>query len=145
MMRMTRWFRAAAAACFLFAAGAHAQGTTGAAPTVTATCKDGTSFSGTSKRGACSGHGGVKAWDKAAATPAAATAPVPATAPASTKAPAAMAKPGGGPGQVWVNTDSKVYHCQGSRWYGKTKQGEYMSEQQAKAGGFRPANKHACS
>ena len=33
-----------------------------AAGTVTATCKDGTTFSGTSKRGACSGHKGVKSF-----------------------------------------------------------------------------------
>jgi hypothetical protein len=28
----------------------------------TADCKDGTTYSGKSRRGACSGHGGVKAW-----------------------------------------------------------------------------------
>ena len=30
--------------------------------TVTANCNDGTTYSGKSRRGACSGHGGVKAW-----------------------------------------------------------------------------------
>ena len=37
--------------------------------TVTATCKDGTSFTGTTKKGACSGHKGVEDWadDKASA------------------------------------------------------------------------------
>lgn len=39
-------------------------------------------------------------------------------------------------GMVWLNTESKVYHKEGSHWYGKTKQGEFMTEQEAiKAGG----------
>ena len=32
---------------------------------------------------------------------------------------------------VWVNTDSHIYHKEGSRYYGKTKQGKYMSEADA--------------
>jgi hypothetical protein len=32
---------------------------------------------------------------------------------------------------VWVNTESHVYHLEGSRWYGRTKHGKYMSEQDA--------------
>jgi hypothetical protein len=30
--------------------------------TVTATCKDGTSFTGAKRSGACWGHGGVRSW-----------------------------------------------------------------------------------
>ena len=47
--------------------------------------------------------------------------------------------PGGGPGMVWVNTKTHVYHSQRSRWYGTTKEGKYMSEEEAKADGNRPA------
>ena len=43
--------------------------------------------------------------------------------------------------QVWVNLDSKIYHKQGDRWYGKTKNGKYMSEQDAVAAGYRAAKR----
>ena len=39
--------------------------------------------------------------------------------------------PGGGHGLVWVNSDSHIYHKEGSRFYGKTKQGKYMTEADA--------------
>ena len=39
--------------------------------------------------------------------------------------------PGGGPGLVWVNSETKTYHKEGSRWYGRTKKGKYMTEQEA--------------
>ena len=140
----------------------------------TGLCNDGTYYSGATKKGACRGHKGVKTWyggngSAASSTPAAApaAAPAPAAMPASpamsTKAPAAtapattstshastggtMASPaaGGGAGKVWVNTSSKVYHCEGDRYYGTTKQGEYMSEADAVAKGNRPAHGKACS
>jgi hypothetical protein len=140
----------------------------------TGLCKDGTYSTSASKKGACKGHKGVKDWyaaadskasdkgiDKSApktaakdAAPAAAAAPAPAAtssaAPAtaaakSTSTSAKAAAPGGGPGLVWVNTSSKVYHCQSDKWYGKTKQGEYLSEADAKAKGNRPEGGKACS
>ncbi len=45
---------------------------------------------------------------------------------------------------VWVNTRSGVYHCSGSRWYGKTKQGKYMGECEAIKDGNRPAYGKPC-
>jgi len=95
---------------------------------------------------------------KAASHPAPAPAATPAPAPAATPAPAAAQKsstkasgsaktpaPGGGPGLVWVNTASNVYHCYGGADYGTTKAGKYMSEADAKAAGARPARGQACS
>jgi len=35
------------------------------AATVTAVCKDGTTYTGKTRKGACSKHGGVKSWEKA--------------------------------------------------------------------------------
>ena len=44
---------------------------------------------------------------------------------------------------VWVNTDSGIYHKPGTRFYGKTKQGKYMSEADAIKAGYRPAGKNS--
>ena len=122
-----------------FAQKAPAPAVPDAAATVKAVCKDGTPFEGTTLRGACRGHGGV---EKAASagTPAAAATPAKPAAPATT-APA----PGGGAGQVWANEATKVYHCQGDRYYGRTKKGGYMSESDAKAKGFHAARGKACA
>jgi hypothetical protein len=49
--------------------------------------------------------------------------------------------PGGGHGQVWVNTETGVYHREGSRFYGTTKKGKYMTEQDAIQAGYKPAPK----
>jgi len=51
----------------------------------------------------------------------------------------ALAAAPAAPGQVWVNTRSGKYWKPGSRYYGKTKQGKFMSEGEAKAAGFQPA------
>jgi hypothetical protein len=45
-------------------------------------------------------------------------------------------------GMVWDNTDSGVYHKPGTRWYGKTKQGKYMTEADAQKAGYRAAEKN---
>jgi len=73
----------------------------------------------------------------AAASPAAAN-PAPARA-ASAKA-AATPAPGGGHGLVWVNTESHVYHKEGSRFYGTTKKGKYVSEADAIKEGDKAAH-----
>lgn len=42
---------------------------------------------------------------------------------------------------VWVNTDSRIYHKPGTRWYGKTKHGKYMTEADAIKAGYHAAAK----
>ena len=142
---------------------------------VTASCKDGTSFTGSSRRGACARHGGVMAFGAAPAAPAvagampAAPTPVPSStaavpvspagqagvgpgpaaaypAPAVTRPmPTAATAAGGGAGQVWVNRSTKVYHCPGTRYFGKTQSGAYMTEAAATAEGDRPSHGKACT
>jgi len=43
-------------------------------------------------------------------------------------------------GKVWVNTETKVYHKSG-RWYGATKKGQFMTEDEAKAAGYKAAER----
>jgi hypothetical protein len=38
---------------------------------------------------------------------------------------------------VWVNTKTGIYHYEGERYYGKTKNGKYMTEKDAIAAGYR--------
>lgn len=45
---------------------------------------------------------------------------------------------------VWVNTNSGVYHCPNTRWYGNTKSGKYMAQKEAQAQGHRPAHGAVC-
>jgi hypothetical protein len=73
------------AVCFVVGA-AYAQAPAGS----TGSCKDGTFTSASSKRGACSGHGGIKDWyaDQQATAPTAAPPPT-STAPRSTTTTAA--------------------------------------------------------
>ena len=39
-------------------------------------------------------------------------------------------------GKVWVNTETGVYH-KGGQWYGATKQGKFMTEDEAIKSGYR--------
>jgi hypothetical protein len=156
----------------MLAAVSLAQAPADAPAGATGLCKDGTYWTNPTKKGACHGHKGIQTWyatDAAAssgATTSTPAAPPPAAAPPSAPAatmpaappktvspapktttsytPPANAAPGGGPGLVWVNSSSKVYHCPGDRWYGKTKNGAYMSEADAKAQGNRPDHGKTC-
>jgi hypothetical protein len=112
--------------------------------TVAATCKDGTSFTGTKRSGACRGHGGVQSWGAAEATTIPMNAPAQMATPTTTTPQRAAPVPAN-KGQVWVNTDTRVYHCPGTRWYGKTKQGTYMSETEAQAQSAKPDHGKACA
>ena len=135
----------------------------------TGVCKDGSYVSAPDKKGACRGHKGVKDWYAAAAGPMLGSTMTPTatpTSPPSTSATTAPTSPtstsksprsapsftppttaaaGGGPGMVWANDSSKVYHCQSDKWYGKTKHGEYMREADAKAKGFHAEHGKTCA
>ena len=63
----------------------------------------------------------------------------PSAAPVTGSAGTATPAPGGGPGLVWVNTETHVYHKEGSRFYGTTKKGKYVSEVDAIKEGDRAA------
>ena len=143
----------AVAAVVMASTSVLAQAPAGAPAGSTGLCKDGTYTSNETKKGACAGHKGVKDWFGSPGKTAAASSAPEATqsktaAPASktpTAAPSTAPAAGGGPGQVWVNTSSKVYHCPGTKYYGKTKQGEYMTEAAAKAAGNHADHGKACS
>jgi hypothetical protein len=152
---------------------AFAQAPAGAPAGSTGQCKDNTYTSAPNKRGACRGHKGVKEWyasEKAEAAPAkshesmsksnesmsksnesmsksSSMSQTPATKSSNKTMTAARTEPapGGGAGKVWVNTATHVYHCAGTKWYGKTKQGEYMTEAEAKAQGAHADHGKACS
>ena len=66
----------------------------------------------------------------------------PAASASNVDKPAVAVAAGGGPGQVWVN--GKVYHCPGTKYYGTTKKGSYMTEDAAKAAGAHADHGKVC-
>lgn len=142
----------------LFAQALVAQAPASKPADATGLCNDGTYYTGATKQGACRGHKGVKEWY---GSPGAAKAPeAPASGAASTssstsaaaqsatthtsKSVAMAPAPGGGADKVWLNTSSNVYHCPGTKYYGTTKAGAYMSEDEAKAKGAHPDHGKPC-
>ncbi len=69
---------------------------------------------------------------------------VPALPSTATLLPAFFQRAGDPNVMVWVNTASGVYHCPGTRWYGRTKRGRYMRQRAAQAAGYRPAYGSVC-
>jgi len=90
-----------------------------------------TAKSGAAKATETAKSGAAKATDAAKSTTAKAT--------DAAKAPETVAKTPPQKGMVWVNTDSGIFHKEGDRWYGKTKQGEFMTEADALKKGYRAA------
>ncbi len=90
-----------------------------------------------------------KARKKTAAAADSSTASAPAVASSSAatgKAPVAAAPAPVVPpqkGMVWGNTASGVYHVEGAKYYGKTKQGKYMTEADAQKAGYHIAKGEA--
>lgn len=76
------------------------------ANTIAAVCNDGSTFTGDIKKGACSGHKGVKTWTSEDTTKSEKT-----SESAKNATPVTNTAPDGGAGKVWVNTKSNVYHC----------------------------------
>ena len=80
-----------------------------------------------------------------APAPAASSAPAKSTAPTADKGKADTTEAKVPPvkGMVWVNTSTKVYHYEGDRWYGKTKQGKFMTEDDAIKAGYHASKEGA--
>src|SRR5215469_10369310 len=108
---------------------------------VAAMCKDGSQWTGSSHRGACARHGGVQQWlnGTVAQVPQPQANNMAGPPPAVNPAPQIAAAPptignttiaSNANGQVWVNLNSRVYHCPGDRYYGKTKSGKFLPESQ---------------
>lgn len=141
---------ASLAAALTLASASFAQAPAGAPAGTTGLCKDGSYSSGATRKGACAGHKGLKQWFGATAmAPASGSAAAPAPAapaakPVNTASTSASGAASGGPGMVWVNKSTKAYHCSSDKWYGKTRNGEYLSEADARSQGFHASHGKTC-
>jgi len=81
----------------------------------------------------------------AASTAAPQAASTPETKAAKTKsgssATSAAAQTPPSPGMVWATPSSKLYHVEGSRYYGNTKTGQWMTEADAIKAGYRKSKR----
>ena len=131
-----------------------AQAPAGAPSGSTGLCRDGSYTSNATKKGACADHKGVKDWFAMAATATAPAKDIAASAPASAStaavqparttpatakaAPSTAPAAGGGPGQVWVNASTKVYHCVGDQVLRQDQAGRVHDGGRCKGGGQSP-------
>lgn len=94
-------------------------------------CRDGTSMS---ENNECGGHGGVSQHATSDKT----------RSLRATQAAGAAAAAGGKPDEVWAMPAAKTYACRGDADYGKSREGQYMSEQDARSKGMHPAAGSTC-
>lgn len=130
-----------------------AQAKADSAAGATAVCNDGEYTHVVLKSGACSHHGGIRTWYGMDGLPKGTpVAPAPMSPPmtaATAPSRAAGAMPNqspvpGAPGVVWGNPRTKVFHCAGDPWYGRTLRGAYMNEADALAKGYHPDHGKSC-
>jgi len=86
------------------------------------------------------------------ASPSSTTTTTPATNSKSTKTTSTSNTPAAVPfqpppakGMVWVNLSTKVYHYEGDRYYGRTKNGKYMTEADAIKAGYHASKSKSSS
>ena len=46
--------------------------------------------------------------------------------------------------KVWANIKTRVYHCPGTRWFGKTKEGQFMTQAEAEKQGYKAEAGRTC-
>jgi Helix-hairpin-helix motif len=61
--------------------------------------------------------------------------------PTEAATPGAVAKVPPTQAMVWVNTESGIFYREGNRWYGKTREGKFMTEIDAQKAGYREAKR----